>query len=95
MIVAMLVLTVALTGTRSLDSLLLEERQTEVPLTAREREVLAWVARGKTNAEIARLLWLAPGTVRKHLENVYAKLGVSTRTAAVARFLGLIDAEAS
>lgn len=95
MIVAMLVLTVALTGTRSLDSLLLEERQTEVRLTAREREVLAWVARGKTNAEIARLLWLAPGTVRKHLENVYAKLGVSTRTAAVARFLGLIDAEAS
>jgi DNA-binding CsgD family transcriptional regulator len=80
---------------RSLDSLLLEERQTGIPLTAREREVLAWVARGKTNAEIARLLWLAPSTVRKHLENVYAKLGVSTRTAAVARFLGLIDDEAS
>jgi DNA-binding CsgD family transcriptional regulator len=72
-----------------------EERHQQVQLTAREREVLAWVARGKTNAEIARLLWLAPGTVRKHLENVYAKLGVSTRTAAVARFLGLIDAEAS
>jgi DNA-binding CsgD family transcriptional regulator len=80
---------------RSLDSLLLEERQADVLLTAREREVLAWVARGKTNPEIARLLWLAPSTVRKHLENVYAKLGVSTRTAAVARFLGLIDAEAS
>jgi DNA-binding CsgD family transcriptional regulator len=72
-----------------------EERHQQVQLTPREREVLAWVARGKTNAEIARLLWLAPGTVRKHLENVYAKLGVSTRTAAVARFLGLIDAEAS
>jgi DNA-binding CsgD family transcriptional regulator len=80
---------------RSLDALLLEEVQAEVPLTAREREVLAWVARGKTNAEIARLLWLAPSTVRKHLENVYAKLGVNTRTAAVARFLGLLDAEAS
>jgi DNA-binding CsgD family transcriptional regulator len=80
---------------RSLDALLLEEVQAEVPLTAREREVLAWVARGKTNAEIARLLWLAPSTVRKHLENVYAKLGVNTRTAAVARFLGLIEAEAS
>jgi DNA-binding CsgD family transcriptional regulator len=51
--------------------------------------------RGKTNADIAGLLWLAPSTVRKHLENVYAKLGVSTRTAAVARFLGLIDSEAS
>jgi DNA-binding CsgD family transcriptional regulator len=80
---------------RSLDSLLLEERHAEVLLTEREREVLAWVARGKTNVEIARLLWLAPSTVRKHLENVYAKLGVSTRTAAVVRFLGLIDSEAS
>ena len=79
---------------RADDALLLEERHEEVHLTAREREVLAWVARGKTNAEIARLLWLAPSTVRKHLENVYAKLGVNTRTAAVARFLGLLDAEA-
>jgi DNA-binding CsgD family transcriptional regulator len=80
---------------RSNGALLLEEGTEDVLLTAREREVLAWVARGKTNAEIARLLWLAPSTVRKHLENVYAKLGVSTRTAAVASFLGLIDAEAS
>jgi DNA-binding CsgD family transcriptional regulator len=80
---------------RTVDSLILEERVAEVPLTAREREVLAWVARGKTNAEIAELLWLAPGTVRKHLENVYSKLGVNTRTAAVARFLGLIDKQAS
>jgi DNA-binding CsgD family transcriptional regulator len=76
-------------------SLILEERPAEVPLTARECEVLVWVARGKTNAEIAELLWLAPSTVRKHLENVYAKLGVSTRTAAVARFLGLVAAQAS
>jgi DNA-binding CsgD family transcriptional regulator len=80
---------------RTDDALLLEESHQEGQLTAREREVLTWVAQGKTNAEIARLLWLAPNTVRKHLENVYAKLGVSTRTAAVARFLGLIDAEAS
>ena len=80
---------------RADDALLLEETHEEAQLTAREREVLAWVARGKTNAEIARLLWLAPGTVGKHLENVYAKLDVGTRTAAVARFLGLIDAEAS
>ena len=76
-------------------ALLLEERHEQAQLTAREREVLAWVARGKTNAEVARLLWVAPSTVGKHLENVYAKLGVGTRTAAVARFLGLIDAEAS
>lgn len=60
-------------------------------LTKREREVLSWVALGKTNAEIAVILWLAPSTVRKHLENVYAKLSVRTRTAAVARFLGLVE----
>lgn len=58
-------------------------------LTAREREILTWVARGKTNREIAAALYLAPGTVRKHLDNVYAKLGVGNRAAAVARtFLG-------
>jgi DNA-binding CsgD family transcriptional regulator len=88
-------------GTRRLsveradDALLLEERQEEIQLTSREREVLSWVARGKTNAEIAQLLWLAPSTVRKHLENVYPKLGVNTRTAAVARFLGLIETSES
>ena len=76
-------------------ALLLEERHERIELTAREREVLAWVSRGKTNAEIARLLWLAPSTVGKHLENVYTKLGVSTRTAAVAHCFGLNDAEAS
>jgi DNA-binding CsgD family transcriptional regulator len=75
------------------DALLLEETRPDVDLTAREREVLTWVARGMTNPEIARLLWLAPSTVAKHLENIYAKLGVKTRTAAVARFLGPIDVE--
>lgn len=75
------------------DALLLEEKRDAVSLTAREREVLTWVARGKTNSEIAHLLWLAPSTVAKHLENIYAKLGVKTRTAAVARFLGPIDVE--
>jgi DNA-binding CsgD family transcriptional regulator len=75
------------------DALLLEETRPDVDLTAREREVLTWVARGKTNTEIARLLWLAPSTVAKHLENIYGKLGVKTRTAAVARFLGPIDVE--
>jgi DNA-binding CsgD family transcriptional regulator len=60
-------------------------------LTPREREVLAWVARGKTNGEIAAVLYLAPGTVRKHLDNVYAKLDVGNRAGAVARaFLGSV-----
>jgi DNA-binding CsgD family transcriptional regulator len=80
-----------LTVRRSEHRLVLRERQFEIDLTRREREVLAWVARGKTNAQIAELLWLAPSTVRKHLENVYAKLGVRTRTAAAARFLGVLD----
>jgi DNA-binding CsgD family transcriptional regulator len=84
-----------LTIVRADDALLLEEKRPEIVLTAREREVLSWVAHGKTNAEVAELLWLAPSTVRTHLEHVYAKLGVNTRTAAVARFFGLIDAEAS
>jgi DNA-binding CsgD family transcriptional regulator len=57
----------------------------DVPLTRREREILGWVDAGKTNAEIAQILWISPLTVRKHLENSYEKLGVRTRTAAVAR----------
>jgi DNA-binding NarL/FixJ family response regulator len=66
------------------DALLLEERQWMPRLTAREREILDLVAEGRTNAEIAERLWLSLGTVRKHLNNVYSKLGVHTRTAAAA-----------
>ena len=62
--------------------------EADLPLTRREREILEWVERGKTNAEIAEILWLSPSTVRKHLENAYGKLGVRTRTAAVARLRG-------
>jgi DNA-binding CsgD family transcriptional regulator len=54
------------------------------PLTAREGEILELVAEGRRNAEIAELLWISPGTVRKHLDNAYEKLGVHTRTGAVA-----------
>ena len=56
-------------------------------LTAREREVLRWVAAGKTDRDIAELLAISPRTVHKHLQRVYAKLGVETRTAAVMRAL--------
>jgi DNA-binding CsgD family transcriptional regulator len=58
-------------------------------LTRREREILGWVELGKTNPEIAQILWIAPGTVKKHLDNVYEKLDVRTRTAAVMRLRGL------
>jgi DNA-binding CsgD family transcriptional regulator len=54
-------------------------------LTRREREVLACVADGLSNAEIARVLVIEPSTVRKHLEHVFEKLGVGSRTAAVAK----------
>ena len=58
-------------------------------LTRREREILGWVARGRTNGEIAWLLCISQGTVRKHLDNIYDKLDVSNRTAAVGRAYGL------
>ena len=51
-------------------------------LTEREVEVLRWVACGKTNRDIGDILGLSPRTVNKHLEHVYIKLGVETRTAA-------------
>jgi DNA-binding NarL/FixJ family response regulator len=53
-------------------------------LTPREREILELVAEGRTNTEISALLWISPGTVRKHLENAFKKLEVHTRTAAAA-----------
>jgi DNA-binding CsgD family transcriptional regulator len=59
--------------------------QAAASLTPREREILGWVARGKSNHEIATILWLSPGTIRKHLDHIYAKLDVSNRTAAVSR----------
>jgi DNA-binding CsgD family transcriptional regulator len=57
-------------------------------LTEREAEVLGWIAHGKTNGEISSILVVSPHTVRKHVENIFMKLGVHTRTAAAARALG-------
>lgn len=54
-------------------------------LTPREREIVELVAEGKTNAQIAAQLWVAPSTIKKHLEHVYEKLGVAGRTAAATR----------
>lgn len=70
------------------DALLVEQapNETEVGLlsrlSGREREVLSWVSRGKTNPQIAGILSISAGTVQKHLEHVYDKLGVRTRAAA-------------
>jgi DNA-binding CsgD family transcriptional regulator len=65
-----------------------ERRRHPVPrLTARQNELLRLLAAGRTNSQIARQLGISEGTVRTHLENIYDKLGVSSRTAAVTRAL--------
>ena len=60
-------------------------------LTPRESEVMHWLACGKTDTEIAALLSISPRTVQKHLEHIYVKLGVETRTAAVMRALAVSE----
>ena len=60
----------------------------EAPLSKRERDVLRWVARGKTNNEIATALYLSESTIRKHLQNAYRKLNVTSRTSALALLNG-------
>lgn len=57
-------------------------------LTYREEDVLGWVAQGKTNGEVARILNIAPGTVKIHLERIYHKLGVDNRTSAALFVIG-------
>ena len=59
------------------------------PLTEREREVLQWLGSGKTDKDIGDILGISPRTVHKHLQRIYEKLGVETRTAAVARAMRL------
>jgi DNA-binding CsgD family transcriptional regulator len=79
------------------DLLILEEERTKVDyaallrlgLTPREAEVLHWVGEGKTNPEIGAILRTRPRTVAKHLEKIFAKLGVETRGAAAARVRSL------
>jgi DNA-binding CsgD family transcriptional regulator len=51
-------------------------------LTAREQDVLGWVAEGKSNADIAAVLDIEVATVKKHLQNIFIKLGVHSRMAA-------------
>lgn len=70
-------------GTRPVDAAL-SARLEEAALTPREREVLTWVARGKTNRDIADILGMSHRTVNKHLEHIFEKLGVETRAAAAA-----------
>lgn len=63
------------------------ERLQSLGLTPREAEVLSWVAQGKSNPEIATILGIGLTTVKKHLEAIFAKLGVENRTSAAAMAL--------
>ena len=63
-------------------------RRLPAGLTIAERRVLAHVAAGRTNAQIAETVCISVGTVRKHLEHAYRKLGVTSRVAAIARMRG-------
>jgi DNA-binding CsgD family transcriptional regulator len=73
--------------------LLLEEQPTTIQpqslapfgLSPREAQVLDWLTQGKTNKEIGMILELSPRTVQKHLEHIYQKIGVESRTAATAK----------
>ena len=60
-------------------------------LTDREADILLDIARGKTNKQIAKSLYVSPLTVKTHLQHVYQKLGVGNRTEALARALKLLD----
>ena len=60
-----------------------------LPLTPREHDVLHWLAAGKTDRDIGAILDISPRTVHKHLQRLYEKLGVESRTAAVVRALAV------
>lgn len=64
------------------DTAVIEALQAAFRLTTREAEVLYWVIKGKTSPDIGEILGSSPRTVNKHLEHVFAKLGVENRTAA-------------
>ena len=74
--------------TESSNGAAIEALSLQFRLTAREAEVLYWVAQGKTNRDIGDILGTRPKTITKHLEHVFEKLGVETRTAAAAKVLG-------
>ena len=61
-------------------------------LTVREAEVLLWVAQGKSNSDVSGILGATEGTIKKHLEHIFEKLGVETRSAAALRAIERLGA---
>ena len=88
--------TLVVEATEGGSALLLTEQPSGVrTLTAREHDVMRCVEDGLSNTEIARRLWIQPATVRKHLEHVFDKLGVRSRTAALSKIHAFSGAKAS
>ena len=73
---------------------LTKERLQQLGLTKREGEVMAWVAQGKSNSDIATILDSSPRTIAKHIEHIFGKLNVESRTAAVAEARRLLQEKA-
>jgi DNA-binding CsgD family transcriptional regulator len=71
------------------DAYLRSDQATSISLTAREREIMAHVATGATNGQIARCLVISEGTVKSHLKHIAKKLNTSSRAAAVAVYSGI------
>ncbi|MBS0444653.1 MAG: response regulator transcription factor [Proteobacteria bacterium] len=74
------------------DAAIVDAMTQHFKLTMREAEVLYWVVNGKTNRDIGDILGSSPATVKKHLERVYVKLGVETRTAAASMAMSRLRA---
>lgn len=68
------------------------EKLKSLNLTKRETEILFWMLHGKTDKEIAALLYISPRTAQKHAENIFTKLGVETRTAAILQAIRILEA---
>lgn len=71
------------------------DEETNLGLSAREIEVMALIAGGHTNGEIAAHLFLAEKTVKNHVRRIYSKLGVHSRPAAIAQWLSARTPQAS
>lgn len=89
-------LTVTLAPDGSGVTLIMQERVfttdlTVLGLTRRQSEVLLWVSRGKSNEDICSILNMSLGTVKKHLEHIFEKLGVESRTAAAAMAMAALS----
>ena len=69
--------------------------EAELGLTPRVAETLLWIAQGKTNPDIATILGISEGTVKKHVLEIFGALGVETRTAASLRALEVLSSRAA